>query len=94
MEGILKYLRLRTATLAAAFVAAAAVLGAMSASANAVCIFGFCPKDVSVEFINDSQVPLFVQICPRGHASDPGDSRDNPCRVITYSNVIGKGGKR
>lgn len=94
MEGISKFLRLRAATLAAAFVAAAAVLGAMSASANAVCVFGFCPKDVSVEFINDSQFPLFVEMCPRGHSKDPGESRDNPCRVITYSSVIGKGGKR
>ena len=93
MEGISKYLRLRAATLAAALVAAVAVLGAMSASASAVCIVGFCPKDVSFEVINDSRVPLFVQICPRGHSTNPS-GLDNPCRVITYSNVIGASGER
>ena len=46
VEGISKYLRLRMATLVAALVAAVAVLGAMSASASAVCLFGFCPKPV------------------------------------------------
>ncbi|HEY3945302.1 MAG TPA: hypothetical protein VGL78_08760 [Solirubrobacteraceae bacterium] len=94
MEGILKYLRLRTATLAAALVVTAAVLGAMSAPANAVCFLGFCPKDVSFQVINESRVPLFVQICPRGHSKNPGSTRDNPCRVITYSNVIGANGER
>jgi hypothetical protein len=94
MEGISKYLRLRIATLAAALVAAVAVLGAMSASANAVCFFGFCPKPVSLEIINDSHVPLFVKMCPNGHSVDPRGSRDNPCRVVTFSSVVGKGGGR
>ena len=94
MGGASNSLRLRTATLAASLVAAAAVLGAMSAPADAVCVFGFCPKPVSLEFINDSHVPLFVQMCPNGHSSDPRDSRDNPCRVITFSSVVGKGGGR
>jgi hypothetical protein len=94
MEGISKSLRLRTATVLAGLLAAAAVLMTMSASAQAVCFIGFCPKDVSFEVINDSRVPLFVQICPRGHSTDPGSSRDNPCRVITYSNVVGAHGQR
>ncbi len=94
MKAISKYLRLRIATGVAALLATTALLMAMSAPANAVCFLGFCPKDVSFEVINESRVPLFVQICPRGHSTDPGSSRDNPCRVITYSNVIGANGQR
>lgn len=94
MEGTSKYLRLRIATGVAAMLATTAVLMAVSASANAVCLLGFCPKEVSTEVLNDSRVPLFVEICPNGHSTDPGDTLDSPCRRITYSNVIGANGQR
>jgi hypothetical protein len=94
MEGISKHLRLRVATALAALLAAAGVMMAMSAQANAVCLLGFCPKDVYTTVINDSKVPLFVEICPNGHSRNPGGAGDDPCRVITYSNVIGANGQQ
>jgi hypothetical protein len=75
VEGISKYLRVRVATGVAALLSTAAVLMAISAPANAVCFLGFCPKDVSFEVVNDSRVPLFVEICPRGHSKQTGSDR-------------------
>lgn len=94
MQGISKYLRMRIATGLAGLLAAVAVLMAMSAPAHALCVGPFCAKEVSVELVNDSKVAVFAQICPKAHASNPGNSRNSPCHRITYSNTIGANGQR
>ena len=94
MEGISKHLRLRIASGLAALLAAAAVLMSMSASAQALCVGPFCAKEVSVELVNNSHVAVFAQICPKAHASNPGNSQESPCHRITYSNTIGANGQR
>lgn len=93
MEGISKYSRLRI-TAVAALVAAGLVLMAVSASANATCVNVFCAKDVSVGIRNSSKTAIMVQICPRGHVSNPGDTGANPCSVVTETYIIGANGQR
>lgn len=95
MEGISKYLRLRT-TAVAALVAAGLALTAMSGSASATCfhVFG-CTKDVSLGIRNSSKATIQVEWCPGGHANNPGNTHDSPCdRVTTPQPQIVKPGER
>jgi hypothetical protein len=90
MDGISKYLRWRN-TAVGALVAAGLVLTAMSGSASATCLYGFCTKNLSVGIRNSSKTAIKAQFCPGHHANNPGNIGANPCDTVTYSRVINPG---
>jgi hypothetical protein len=94
MDGISRQARVRTASfvaLVAAGVVLTGVLSGPASSARATCILIFCNKDVSFGVRNSSQTPVHVEICPKGHANDPGDTHNGPCNVVTESFSLGPG---
>jgi hypothetical protein len=83
MEGLSKYLRLRTATAVAASLAAAGVVMAMSASANAVVY----ANDIAIRVVNNSpHHTASFRFCATGHVNinyEFGQVAD-PCTVTPF----------
>ena len=82
------------AALVAAGVVSTAVLTGSARSARSTCILVFCNKDVSLGIRNSSKTAIQVEICPKGHANDPGNSLDGPCNVVTETSVVGTGDRK
>jgi hypothetical protein len=69
----------------------AAGMSGSARSARSTCILAFCNKDVSFGIRNSSQTDIRVEICPKGHANDPGNTYDGPCNVVTETFDLGPG---
>ena len=84
MEGISKYLRLRTATVVAALAAATAVALAMAGSANAL----VGANDITIRVIDNTQHSISAAFCPNGHAINAEYGlglRADPCNYTPFT---------
>lgn len=89
MEGISKYLRLRTLAVAA-LVAAGLVLIAMFASASARIVI---VKDISLGIRNSSKALIQVQVCTNLHVSSRYEDglTPDPCGPIDHTYILRAG---
>ena len=93
MEGISRYLRLRTAMVGAALLAAALAAMTVSEPANALVY----ANDISIRVVNNSQTPISAAFCPNGHVSWDyrlGIRKGDPCNVTPFvTTIAGNGGR-
>jgi hypothetical protein len=96
MKGITRHWRLCALAVTAAIGAGvvSAVMSGSASSARSTCILVFCNKDVSLGIRNSSKTAIKVEICPKGHANDPGNSLDGPCNVVTETSTVWQGDRK